>query len=166
MTALRRLFDRIRPGGRIAEPDYAGLDAAAIVQARLDYLRAWYEESAVANQLLYRLLKGAQIALTAFVPVFALVGSPWVAATAGALAVLLEGLLQVGRHHQTWLMHRATAEALKRERVRYLARLAPYDGPDRHASLADTIERLVADELTHWVGSRKRLDETDATPRG
>jgi hypothetical protein len=166
VTALRRLFDRIRPGGRVAEPDYAGLDPAAIVEARLDYLRAWYEESAVANQLLYRLLKGAQIALTAFVPVFALVGSPWVAATAGALAVLLEGLLQVGRHHQQWLMHRATAEALKRERVRYLARLVPYDGPDRHASLADTIERLVADELTHWVGSRKRLDETDAAPRG
>lgn len=166
MTALRRLFDRIRPGGRIAEPDYAGLDPAGIVEARLDYLRTWYEESAVANQLLYRLLKGVQIALTAFVPVFALIGSAWVAATAGALAVLLEGLLQVGRHHQQWLMHRATAEALKRERVRYLAHLAPYRGPDRHASLADAIERLVADELTHWVGSRTRLDETDAPPRG
>jgi hypothetical protein len=166
VTALRRLFDRIRPGGRIAEPDYAGLDPARIVEARLDHLRSWYEDSAVANQLLYRLLKGVQIALTAFVPVFALIGSAWVAATAGALAVLLEGLLQVGRHHQQWLMHRATVEALKRERVRYLARLAPYDGPDRHASLADTIERLVADELTHWVGSRKRLDETNAPPRG
>lgn len=166
MTALRRLFDRIRPGGRVVEPDYAGLDPAAIVEARLDYLRRWYEESAVISQLLYRLLKGAQIALTAFVPVFALVGSPWVAASAGALAVLLEGLLQVGRHHQQWLMHRATAEALKRERVRYLARLAPYGGPDRHAALAETIERLAADELTHWVGSRKRLDETGEAARG
>jgi hypothetical protein len=166
VIAVRRLFDRLRPGGRIAEPDYAGLDPARIVEARLDYLRAWYEDSAVANQLLYRLLKGVQIALTAFVPVFALIGSPWVAATAGALAVLQEGLLQVGRHHQQWLMHRATAEALKRERVRYLARLAPYDGPDPHVPLADAIEQLVADELTHWVGSRTRFDEKAEPGRG
>jgi hypothetical protein len=166
VKSLRRFYDRIRTGGSIVEPDYAGLEPTAIVEARLNHLMRWYEESAITNAMWYRYTKGAQIFLTAFVPVFALVGSPWVAASAGALAVLLEGLLQVGRHHQQWLMHRATAEALKRERVRYLARLAPYGGPDRHAALAETIERLAADELTHWVGSRKRLDETGEAARG
>jgi hypothetical protein len=159
-------FERIRPAGRIAEPDYEGLDPAAIVEARLDYLLRWYDASALGHHRLYRVMKGAQIALTAFVPVFALIERPWVAATAGALAVLLEGLLQIGRHHQTWLAHRAAAEALKRERVRYLARLAPYDSPEPHAALAEMAERLVADELTQWVGLRKRLEERGETGRG
>lgn len=159
-------FARLRPAGRIAEPAYEGLDPAAIVEARLDYLLRWYDASALGHHMLYRVMKGAQIALTAFVPVFALIERPWVAATAGALAVLLEGLLQIGRHHQTWLAHRATAEALKRERVRYLARLAPYHAPDRHASLAEAIERLVADELTNWVGLRRRMDERGGTSGG
>lgn len=160
------VLDRLRPAGRIVEPDYAGRDPAGIVEARLDYLLRWYEASAQGHHLLYRVMKGAQIALTAFVPVFALIERPWLAATAGALAVLLEGLLQIGRHHQTWLMHRATAEALKRERVRYLARLSPYDAAGRHEALAEAVERLASDELTHWVGSRKRLDETGEAARG
>lgn len=159
-------FDRLRPAGRIVEPDYAGRDPAGIVEARLDHLLRWYEASAQGHHLLYRVMKGAQIALTAFVPVFALIERPWVAATAGALAVLLEGLLQIGRHHQTWLMHRATAEALKCARVRYLARLAPYDVSERHEALAEAVERLAADELTQWVGGRRRLDETGAAGRG
>lgn len=160
------LLDRLRPAGRIAEPDYAGRDPADIVEARLGYLLRWYEASALGHHLLYRVMKGAQIALTAFVPVFALVERPWVAAAAGALAVLLEGLLQIGRHHETWLMHRATAEALKRERVRYLARLSPYDAAERHAALAATVERLAADELTQWAGGRRRLDERGEGGRG
>lgn len=67
-------------------------------------------------------------------------------ASVGAATGVIAGALP-----ELWVQYRATAEALKCERVRYLTGVPPCDGNDRFVRLVDRIETLLGDENAAWT---------------
>jgi Protein of unknown function (DUF4231) len=124
---------------------------------RLDEEIRWYDEKSTFNQRRFKLVKGAQLLSAAAIPVVATIDfHAAIAATLGALVVVLEGFQQLNQYQQNWSSFRSTAEALKHEKFLYLAGAGPYRR-SRHALplLADRIEGLISQEHAKWVSARE-----------
>jgi len=122
---------------------------------RLEDQLGWYDRKSQAAQRAYKRVKVAQLLLAAGVPVAVASGAPGIlTAVLGGLVVVLEGVQQLYQWQTTWVLYRATAEALKHERYLYLAQAGPYSGRDRHRLLAERIEGLVSQEHAKWTEGR------------
>ena len=138
---------------------------------RLEDQVEWYDYRGAAAQRAYKRLKVIQVVLAAFIPFLAgfqdnlavmldprLALAPAVAiALLGVGVVVVEGLEHLNQYHQNWLGNRATCEALKHEKILFLADAGPYgDIEDKRALLAERIEELIGKEHAQWVAVRSR----------
>ncbi len=128
---------------------------------RLEDQIEWYDRKSGENQRRFKLLKGSQLVAAAAIPVAATFGAhPAVAATLGAMIVVVEGFQQLNQYQQNWTLYRSNAEALKHEKYLFLARSGPYAKlDDGRALLADRIEGLISQEHAKWVSARR--EDTD-----
>jgi len=126
--------------------------ASAGVAARLEHGIAWYDRRAVVARRSYLTLKVAQLVLAAAIPVGAAAGAGSVfAAVLGGTIVVVEGLQQLFKFHDSWLGYRSACEALQRERYLFGARAGPYrDRPDPEPLLAERVESVMAREHDAW----------------
>jgi hypothetical protein len=126
---------------------------------RLESQIEWYDSRARANQLWFKGLKVAQIAIAAAIPVVAAAGgSATIAGAMGAAIVVFEGLQQLFQFQPNWTSYRSTCEALKREKHLLLADAGDYAGrPDAQRLLAMRVESLVSDETSQWASTQKEL---------
>ena len=131
---------------------------------RLEDQIAWYDRKSGENQRRFKLFKGAQLVAAAAIPVAATLGAhSAVAATLGAMVVVMEGFQQLNQYQQNWTLYRSNAEALKHEKFLFLAHAGPYAHvEDGHALLADRIEGLISQEHAKWVSARQEREKTDA----
>ncbi|ONM45949.1 DUF4231 domain-containing protein [Nocardia donostiensis] len=140
-------------------------EAAAIdpVWQRLTDQIAWYSARSRSAQRAYKLVKLGQVVTGAAVPVIAALHAPAaVTASIAAVVVAAEGVQQLFQWHAHWLNYRATAEALKHERLMYLAEAGPYTRPNRRKILAQRVENIAAQENTRWVSAHaESREDTD-----
>ncbi|MGW4774968.1 DUF4231 domain-containing protein [Nocardia sp. NPDC004278] len=121
----------------------------------------WYSKKSASAQRAYKLVKLGQLVVGGAVPVVAALSAPAaITATLSAIVVVAEGVQQLFQWHASWLTYRATTEALKQEKVRYLATLAPYDGPDAQQVLAERLDGIVAQSNSQWVSAHKPSELT------
>lgn len=134
---------------------------------RLEDQIRWYDEKSIANQQRYKILKGAQLAAAAAIPVVAtLAVHAAVSAGLGGLVLILEGFQQLNQYQQSWISYRSTCEALKHEKFLYLAGGGPYLGADRPVELlADRIEGLISQEHAKWVSTVEQARPGSASER-
>jgi len=133
--------------------------------ARLDDQFGWYDRKAVRAQRAFRILKLAQLAIGAAVPVVAgLDYPPYVTATVSAVLVVSEGVQQLYQWQTNRVLYRRAAEALKREKYLYLAGVGEYAGPDAAQRLATRIELIFLDEHAKWTETRDAGSKTRALP--
>ena len=131
---------------------------------RLEDQLGWYDRKSVAAQRAYKRVKLSQLIIGAVVPVFAgLQVSAAVTATFAAYVVVAEGAQQLYQWQTTWVLYRATAEALKHEKYLYLAAAGPYSADDRHRILAERLEGLISQEHAKWTESRQKDSHTAST---
>jgi hypothetical protein len=130
---------------------------------RLEDQIEWYNRKSGENQRRFKLLKGVQLIAAATIPVVATLGAhPAVAATLGALIVVVEGVQQLNQYQQNWALYRSNAEALKHEKFLFLASAGPYaNQEDGRPLLADRIEGLISQEHAKWVSARLERKDTD-----
>ncbi len=67
-------------------------------------------------------------------------------------------MISIHKYHELWVQYRATSEALKREKLLYLAKVGAYANADQafeHFVL--TIEAILSDENKQWVENLKTL---------
>lgn len=123
--------------------------AMALVASQSD----WYAKKAQACRATYWRLKATQIAMTAAIPVSVVFnGKGWVQAVLGALVGIAEGILQMGRYHENWLLYRATREALKREDLLYAGGVGPYAGQtDPRRVYIERADSILSGEHTKWL---------------
>lgn len=127
--------------------------------ARLEDQLAWYDRNARAVQPRFKALKVIELIIAALLPVVAGVSAPAQVGLLGAAVVVLEGVQHLFQYQANWILYRATAQALERERYLYLASAGPYDGSDRHAMLAERIEGLIPQEHPRWnEGQQQPID--------
>jgi hypothetical protein len=146
--------DSAKPQHRSAELETVGDPTLARLDEEID----WYDRKSGEAQRWFKLLKAAQLASAAAIPVVATLGAhPAVAAVLGSLVVVLEGIQQLNQYQQNWSSYRSTCEALRHEKYLFLAGAGPYAGATNgHALLADRIEGLISQEHAKWVSAREQ----------
>lgn len=70
----------------------------------------------------------------------------------GSLIAVIEGAQQLFKFQENWINYRSVCENLRREQYLYLARAGHYaDAPDVDILLAESVERILGQESTHWA---------------
>ena len=122
---------------------------------RVDDQIRWMSGKSAANQRWFKWLRLAEIGLAGSVPVLAAYADTCGAvrlavAVAGALVAVIAGAISLWKLQELWIEYRATAEALKREKMLYLTQTAPYDTPQAFAELVTRVEALLGSENARW----------------
>jgi hypothetical protein len=83
----------------------------------------------------------------------------WAVGLGGVIVAVSQGLLSLNKHQELWMQYRTTAEALKREKSLYLARVGAYADPERaFEQFVVQIEAILANENQHWLENWKDDD--------
>jgi hypothetical protein len=139
------------------------------LQAQID----WYDHKAQAAQSAYKLSKIAIILLAIATPVLAEYGRiPGLSDTrallvgiAAGLIILLEGLQQLNKWQENWILYRSTCEALRYEQHLFAEKAGPYAELKPEAAqrtLAERFGNLVMAEHSKWHQARAEKTETSA----
>jgi len=154
---LRTEITRVTPAPNREPPDPTPGGSPAWL--RLEDQLEWYDRKSVGAQRAYKRLKVLELVVAGAVPVLAaLPVQAAVTASFAAVVVIAEGVLQVNQWQTTWVLYRATAEALKHEKYLFLANAGPYSGSDRDRVLAERVEGLVSQEHAKWTEARSRAE--------
>ena len=139
---------------------------------RLQSSIAWYDNKAKINQRAYKASKIAIIVLAVSIPILAEYGyvpgveadtRALVVSFAAGLIVLLEGLQQLNKWQENWILYRATCEGLRNEQHLFAEMAGPYaDLKPEMAQrlLAMRTGSLVMAEHSKWVHARSDKTET------
>jgi Protein of unknown function (DUF4231) len=141
--------------------------------ALLDWLEGqidWYDRKASKCQRAYKWAKATIILLALAVPVLAEYGeipgfhdsrALLVAIAAGGI-LLLEGLQQINKWQENWILYRSTCEGLRAEERLFFHKAGPYDNlkpQDALKVLAERTGSLVTAEHTRWIEARHQKGE-------
>lgn len=137
------------PGTTEKEPDSGYL--------RLEQQIAWYDKKSGDAQKYYKWSKIIELICAAVVPLTAQhVGI--VAAIAGVIVLVLEGVQQLYQWNHNWITYRSTCEELRHEKYSYLGRTGEYEGKTEEEAkriLVDRVESLVSTEHSKWVSRQE-----------
>ena len=144
---------------------------------RVDDQIDWYSGKAAFNQRRFRRLQLVSIVAAAAIPFLTgYVSGDWglmfqvLVGALGVLVAVITGVLGLMKYQENWIAYRATAEALKSEKYRFLAGAPPYDGASPFKTLVVRCETLLREENAGWVdhmtdeGEDESPDEGDQEP--
>ncbi|HEV7462315.1 MAG TPA: DUF4231 domain-containing protein, partial [Methyloceanibacter sp.] len=83
---------------------------------------------------------------------------------AGAI-LLLEGLQQVNKWQENWILYRSTCEGLRTEQHHYNEKSGPYaklTPEEAHRVLAERVGALASAEHSKWITAHREKVETPA----
>jgi hypothetical protein len=83
---------------------------------------------------------------------------------AGALVAITAGGVSLWRLQELWIEYRATAEALKREKMLFLTQAPPYDTPQAFGEFVTRVEALLGSENATWA-ERMRAQPPASAPK-
>lgn len=127
----------------------------------------WYDNKAVRNKWMHRLMKGAQIVLAAILPV-AVSLFPVTSSTvwkntiiiAAVLLIILEALESYLNYQKKWMNYRTTAEGLRREEQIFKTRTDEYEGVDDPEQVfVERVLALTSQENRYWEITTRRAQE-------
>jgi hypothetical protein len=148
---------------QIKEEAAAGSEASEKTSAhpalgRLEDQIKWYSNKSRSCQCWYKRLKFCQIGLATSIPLSSLLTSEWlarwIAASAGSLIALMEGVQHMNQYSTLWVTYRSTSELLKHEKFLFLSEAGPYRGlteKERFVLLAERVEERVSTEDAKWT---------------
>jgi len=118
----------------------------------------WYERQLRSKRTGYYAIEVVILAVSASVPAAVAAGaSAAVAGVLGALVTALVGARQLFRLEENWIGFNGARIALQAEVVSYSVASPPYDDPaTAAATLATTVERIVATETARWSTLREQ----------
>ena len=135
------------------------------VMARLDEQLNWYDVKSQKNKRTFKWIKIVEIVSAACIPLMAalepvMLYTTYITAGLGVLITVLEGLLHLNQYQRTWINYRATAEALKSEKVIFQGQAGPYaTAANPRALLAERVEALLAKEHDVWVSVQHETEK-------
>jgi hypothetical protein len=130
--------------------------AAHPAWVRLESQMNWMSNKASRFQDRYRHIKLGLIAISASIPLIAMLHWEYatiVVALCGVAIALLEGILLLGQYSTLWVSYRSAAEQLKRERWLLLSHAGEYRGmsdDDALRLLAEHVEEILAKQNGSW----------------
>lgn len=125
----------------------------------------WYDGRSVRNKKFYYAFQWAVIVLSATLPVLvATIGSDrnWITATLAVVLAIGTAGLTTFRFHENWINYRGIAEALKKEKYYYDARIDNYTtASDADGLFVQRVEALISRENSLWVTVHQQKAEKE-----
>ena len=137
-------------------------DLGQYARAVADGSHDWYNTYAVRSRRLYKASESAIIAISAAVPVSAVVapGNSIVPGVLGAVIVALSGLRGIFHWHDNYLRFSEAREAVEAQRRLYTTSAAPYeDLRTKDGLLVDAVTRIEQAEMRNWVKVASRRQQ-------
>lgn len=136
------------------------------IEKRLNDQISWYDRKSVANQRWFKRLRFTELVAAATIPFLSgFSGDSFpIKIAIGALGVLvavIASILGLLHHQEHWLVYRATAESLRKEKFLFLTRTEPYDKDGAFHLLVQRVEDLLSKEGTQWVQSMTKPPEAE-----
>ncbi len=149
---------RSRSGVPITEEQY--------LSERIEDQIRWYSRKSSWNQSWYKLLRRAELLLSASIPVVVGLGpdSMWtrlIVALTGAALAFISGVHGLYAFQEHWIEYRATSEALKQEKFLYLTRAGAYaETQEPFRLLVERAEGLISHENLSWLQLQRASGQT------
>ncbi len=131
------------------------LDEERYIQERLQGQIDWFDAKSSWNQRWYKRLKAIEILAAALIPLLSgfatsLPGTNSIMGGLGVVIAFISGVLALNRFQENWTDYRATAEALRHHKYRYLTASAPYHVKEPFLRLVENVEQILAQENGRW----------------
>ena len=140
------------------------MEQSEYIKNRVDNQINWMESKSRSNQQRYKILKIVEIVSAALIPF--LIGFhnvhnifPILTGLLGVLIVLLNGIQQLYKYQEKWIIYRTTIEALSREKMLFVNRAAIYTDENAFQRFVENIEALLANENKVWLNTVKQKTE-------
>ncbi|MFN0174788.1 MAG: DUF4231 domain-containing protein [Saprospiraceae bacterium] len=131
---------------------------------RVDDQIDWLGGKSSFNQKRYKRLRVLILITSALIPLLSgfITDENWGLKVAvgigGVIVAVSQGYISIHKYHELWVQYRATAEALKREKLLYLAKVGAYaDTGKAFEHFVLTVEAILSDENKQWVENLKTL---------
>lgn len=126
---------------------------------RVDKQIGWYDKKSQWNQHCFKVLRFIELVFASMIP-FLVSGITTdtlllklVVGSMGLCIAVISGLVSLYKFQENWIEYRATAEALKHERYRFLTKCPPYGAEDHFQLFVNRIESLISKETSTWAGN-------------
>lgn len=136
---------------------------------RLDNQIEWYDMKSGDCQKIYKSMKRVELVAAALIPILSTQSSNWfsvavIVSILGAVIVVIEGFVSLGKYHENWIDYRSICETLKQEKYMYLTRTGVYktSSDDTFDLLVERIESVISKENVNWANlhSAKKGEES------
>ncbi|WP_342480022.1 DUF4231 domain-containing protein [Paenibacillus sp. FSL L8-0340] len=139
------------------------------LKERLEDQIDWYDTKSIECQKTYKWMKRVELVSAALIPILSTQSSGWVSfavivSILGAIIVIIEGLVSLGKYHENWIEYRSICETLRQEKYMYLTLTGVYKtNPDEAFDLlVERIESVISKENVNWANlhSAKKGEES------
>ena len=133
------------------------MDEQTYLTDRVDDQMSWYDSKSTWNQKRYKQLRFLATGLSLLIPFatgFLTDNRDWLKWSIGAAGIgiaIIEYLLSMNNYHENWVEYRATAEALKREKLLFLTKAGRYQKSESpFQDFVVRCEAIMAGEHEGW----------------
>lgn len=125
------------------------------IATRVDEQINWYSKASGRAQTGWKALRLTEVVVAALIPFAAAYATQSVFAQIavgllGVIVAVITGMLGVYKFQENWLLYRAAAETLKREKVLVMTGVVPYDGENAEKEFVARVEAILGKEGEAW----------------
>jgi hypothetical protein len=138
--------------------NYLKLSEDQYLKERLEDQIKWYDTKSIRCQKTYKWMKRLELVSAALIPILSTQSSDWVSfalivSILGAIVVIIEGIVSLGKYHENWIDYRSICETLKQEKYMYLTLTGVYKTSPNEAFdlLVERIESVISKENVNWA---------------
>lgn len=142
------------------------MDQETYLSERVDGQIKWLSDKSSFNQKRYKMLRVLQLLCSALIPFLVATISDnteplkWIAATLGVMVTIAEGLQALYKYQELWLQYRGTSEALKREKMLFLAGAGRYEQLDNaFTAFVAEVENILSSENNQWKAYMREVEK-------
>ena len=143
----------------MSEEILTSMDEKAYLRDRVDDQLNWLEKKSGESKRHYRRFKTVTIVVAVLIPFLTglidgeITGlMKIVVGLLGVVIAVSEGIPSLNKYHDLWIRYRATAEAVKREKIIYLTKSGKYEkATDPFRAFVVEIESILAEENSKWL---------------
>ena len=139
------------------------MTAEEYIKERLEDQIGWYSKESKKNQNWHKTIQVIKIILAVSIPVVSLlIGDETVlkivVSVIGALIAILEAVSRLNTYKDLWVKYRMSSESLKREKILFETKAAPFDGEDAYNLLVTRCEKIMSSENQFWTSLQDEIE--------
>lgn len=137
---------------------------------RLDNQIDWYGNKSSTAQKKYKVIKAAEIIISALIPVIALLDQDTplyiqiMLGIMGGTIVVLSNFQSIGKYHENWIEYRSVSETLKHEKYLYETKTGTYcdlnNDTETFNLLVERVESIISHENINWSQMNNQKNES------